>query len=188
MGIRRIGKIQMPESPAPVEAVQKLASEQVLHPKQKYSEPEVTIADATEPRGYESPITLKSMQDACHRITDSLDLATENYIVEVVRQIGVDVDKERLFQALKNDRESYNKGYQHGLLDGYVATWKTLLVEQPAHGTEVLVALMGEGNDIFLATWNAANRTFAVKASNRVIPESEALEWCMVPHRVPLPF
>lgn len=178
----------MPESPAPVEAVQKLASEQVLHPKQKYSEPRVTIADAAEPRGYESPITLKSMQDACHRITDALDQATENYIVEVVRQIGIDVDKERLLQALRNDRESYNKGYQHGLLDGYVTTWKTLMVEQPAHGAEVLVGLIGEAEEVFLATWNAANRTFEVKASNRVIPESEVLEWCVVPHQVSLPF
>lgn len=142
MGVRRIGKIHMPESQSPVDTVQRLASEQVLHPKQKYAEPEVIIADATEPRGYESPITLKSMQDAYHHITDSLDQATEDYIVEVVRKIGVDVDKERLLQALKNDQESYNKGYQHGLLDGYVTTWKPLMVEQPAHGTEVLVGLM----------------------------------------------
>ena len=178
----------MPESPSPVEAVQRLASEQVLHPKQKYSEPEIIISDASESRGYESPITLKSIPDTVHHITEALDKATEDYIVEVVRQIGVDVDKERLLKALKGDRESYNAGYRHGLLDGYVTTWKTLLVEQPAHGTEVLVALMGEANDVFLATWNAANRTFEVKASNRVIPESEALEWCTVPHRVPLPF
>lgn len=178
----------MPESPPPVEAVKRLASEQVLHPKQKYAKPEITIADASEPRVYESPITLKSVPDSYHHITDSLDQATENYIVEVVRQIGVDVDKERLFQALKNDRESYNKGYQHGLLDGYVTTWKPLMVEQPAHGTEVLVGLMGEAEEVFLATWNASNRTFEVKASNRVIPESEVLEWCVVPHRVSLPF
>lgn len=188
MGVRRIGKIHMPESPSPVDTVQRLASEQVLHPKQKYTEPEVIIADATEPRGYESPITLKSIPDAYHHITDSLDNATEDYIIEVVRKIGVDVDKERLLQALKNDRESYNTGYRHGLLDGYVTTWKTLMVEKPMPHTEVLVGLMGEGDEVFLATWNAANRTFEVKASNRVIPESEVFEWCLVPHRESLPF
>ena len=193
MGVRRIGKVQMPESQSPVEAVQNLASKQILHPKQKYSPPEVTIANANESRGYESPVTIREIPPGYfNTIAQELDNATnqfiEQHVLETVLEVGIDVDKERLLKALKDDRASYDKGYRDGLLDGYMDTWKTMLLDPPNDGEEVMIALIGEENEVFIARWSFNDRTFQVKASNRIIPESDVLEWSPLPKRVRLPF
>ena len=189
MGIRRIGKIQMPNSPSPVDTVQRLASEQVTHPKQKYAPPEIVISDANEPHGYESPITIReSALQLVDDVLTEMESAKEDCIWTAIQKVGIDIDKERLIGLIKGDRDSYDRGYQAGLLDGYVTTWKTMLVEKPKHDSEILVACIGEGNQVYLGVWDTFSQVVRVKASNMVIPESDILEWTLVPKRVDLPF
>lgn len=59
---------------------------------------------------YESPINI-----IVNDIVRSLQEKQENYVMEYVQNIGVDVDKEELIRALQYDRNQYEKGYNDGL-------------------------------------------------------------------------
>ena len=65
---------------------------------------------------YESPI--KIIESAIDSISKSLIRDKEDAIIlEVKRQLGVDVDRSELLAALQYDRHQYDKGY----VDGYEA-------------------------------------------------------------------
>lgn len=56
---------------------------------------------------YESPIKLEFTEPWIEKLKDEAD----EYIVRVVQQMGVAVDKEELTRALQYDRGQYEKGY-----------------------------------------------------------------------------
>ena len=65
---------------------------------------------------YESPI--KIIESAMDSITKSLVKEKEDAIILAVkRQLGVDVDRGELLQALQYDRFQYDKGYADGHRD-----------------------------------------------------------------------
>ena len=59
---------------------------------------------------WESPVSIyETISDMVEKKIDG------NIIVEVKKQLGIDVNKEELIKALQYDRNQYNKGYQDGL-------------------------------------------------------------------------
>ena len=64
--------------------------------------------------GYESPINLESR--LCSEIIEN----EENEIVGRIKNIlHIDIDKERLIEAINYDSKQYNKGYQNGFNSGF---------------------------------------------------------------------
>ncbi len=61
-------------------------------------------------KGYESPIEL---------ITSSISTSIDESIMRAVQSVGIVVHESELIQALKYDRDSYNKGYEQGYADCY---------------------------------------------------------------------
>lgn len=61
---------------------------------------------------YKSPIDL-----LCYDMRMQFEQKTENMIMEAVRKVGVNVDKEELLKALQYDREQYEKGYADAKAD-----------------------------------------------------------------------
>ena len=55
---------------------------------------------------YESPIEL-----IINQVMQARTVAMENDVLQVVHEMGVNVDKEELILALKYDRNQYQKGY-----------------------------------------------------------------------------
>lgn len=62
---------------------------------------------------YDSPINLYSM---VKEMTDGINSVTTDHVWKCVLQIGVDIDKEKLMQAIKQDRKRYEEAYQKGYL------------------------------------------------------------------------
>lgn len=59
---------------------------------------------------YESPVNIyETIPDMVEKEID------RNIIVEIKRQLGIDINKEELIKALQYDRNQYDKGYQDGL-------------------------------------------------------------------------
>lgn len=56
---------------------------------------------------YKSPIELITKPMYTEMINEQ-----ENYILQAIQEMGVNVDKEELLKALKYDRDQYNKGYE----------------------------------------------------------------------------
>ena len=61
---------------------------------------------------YESPINV-IINDMCRDVRQKED----NYIMEYIQNIGIDVDKDELAKALQYDRQQYDKGYEDGFKD-----------------------------------------------------------------------
>lgn len=57
---------------------------------------------------YESPIKI---------IQGQIQTQMEGKVLKAVQQIGINVDKESLLQALKYDRNQYSKGYHDAIMD-----------------------------------------------------------------------
>lgn len=58
---------------------------------------------------YESPITMYT-----ERIVKDIMEKQDGYLMECVREVGFDVNKEELAKALAYDRDQYDKGYHDG--------------------------------------------------------------------------
>lgn len=65
---------------------------------------------------YESPIT-RIAEESIKRVIES----EEGYLIECVRNVGFNIDKEELQKALLYDRGQYEKGYSKGYSDGRMA-------------------------------------------------------------------
>lgn len=61
---------------------------------------------------YEGPIKV-IIDDMCSAIQQKED----NYVMQYVQNIGIDVDKDELEKALRYDRQQYDKGYEDGFKD-----------------------------------------------------------------------
>lgn len=59
---------------------------------------------------YESPI-IEVVQD----LTRNVIAQEEKYVIECIKNVGIDVDREELIKALQYDRQQYYKGYEDGL-------------------------------------------------------------------------
>lgn len=58
---------------------------------------------------YQSPITMYT-----ERIIKDIVEKQDGYLVEEVRKVGFDINKEELAKALKYDRDQYMRGYTDG--------------------------------------------------------------------------
>ena len=76
--------------------------------KAKYKEPNGTLS------GWESPI-----ETTFQRISRDVQEKEDAYIIEEIRKVGVDVNKDELIKALNYDRQQYEQGYKNGYKDGY---------------------------------------------------------------------
>lgn len=65
-------------------------------------------------RGYKSPITLFHMDDYASDLRKEINAKQEEYIMQSIVSMGIDVDKNELIKALQYDREQYEKGYKDG--------------------------------------------------------------------------
>ena len=43
----------------------------------------------------------------------------DGFILKIVQQVGIDIDKEGLVEALNQDRRRYAQAYRHGYNEGY---------------------------------------------------------------------
>ena len=62
---------------------------------------------------YESPINM-----IVNDINSNIREKEDKYIMECVRNVGIDVNKHELVKALSYDRNQYDKGYKDGYNDG----------------------------------------------------------------------
>lgn len=184
---RRISAIKMPNTPSPLQVVQKIASEQVLHPVQKTNEElsHVLNNPVSEPEGYQSPITLRMSTE---RVLHDSDEAKETGIVSVVQQMGVDIDKEELFKALRYDRKQYDIGYRDGLFAGTLSTWNNMIEKVPKHGEKVLVGPIDEDREVYLGVCDVQNGLFHLQFTERTLSFAQVLEWASIPDRLDIPF
>lgn len=58
---------------------------------------------------YQSPITMYT-----ERIIKDIDEKQDEYLVEEVRKVGFNINKEELAKALEYDRDQYMRGYTDG--------------------------------------------------------------------------
>lgn len=65
-------------------------------------------------KGYESPIELITSE-----FTSEFTSQMDKNIMRAVGSVGIVVHEAELIQALKYDRDSYNKGYKQGYQDCY---------------------------------------------------------------------
>lgn len=65
-------------------------------------------------RGYKSPITLFHMDNYVSDLRKEINAKQEEYIMQSIVSMGIDVDKNELIKALQYDREQYEKGYKDG--------------------------------------------------------------------------
>ena len=60
---------------------------------------------------YQSPIEISF---GAMKIVEKQDNEIEKYVYEYMQEIGVNVDREELFKALRYDRDQYEKGFADG--------------------------------------------------------------------------
>lgn len=70
---------------------------------------------------YESPINV-----IVNEICSDIQQKEDKYIMECVRNVGIDVNKHELVKALSYDRNQYDKGYNDGYNDGIKVLDKVL--------------------------------------------------------------
>ncbi len=54
-------------------------------------------------------------------VTTDLGVEFDNAVMKAIRQIGIDIDKEKLEMVLKNDQRRYTEAYNNGYDDGFDA-------------------------------------------------------------------
>ena len=72
---------------------------------------------------YDSPINIIS--DIAKQINEQYD----NAIYSAVQNMGIDIDKDKLIQAIAADRRRYEKAYSEGYCKGYENGKKEIIYE-----------------------------------------------------------
>ena len=62
---------------------------------------------------YDSPVTI------IQSIRDQIEEDIKTGIFRIATKYAIDIDEEKLLQALRHDRERYSAAYQAGRKDGY---------------------------------------------------------------------
>ena len=72
---------------------------------------------------YQNPINLEInhiVDDIAKKVNDN----TENYVMNYIQQIGIDVNKDELIRALQYDRDQYNKGFADAMeMVSFICQW-----------------------------------------------------------------
>lgn len=66
---------------------------------------------------YDSPIRI---------ILNDIQTAVENEVYSAVQRVGIDVDRDKLLQALNNDRKRYEEAYKKGWNDSRMHLYEML--------------------------------------------------------------
>ena len=84
---------------------------------------------------YKFPIEL-----ICGELYTQLEREGENMVLNAIRKMGVNIDKEELLKALQYDRKQYKKGYEDAKSDLQKQTkWIPVSENLPEEGVNVLV-------------------------------------------------
>lgn len=125
---------------------------------------------------YESPVNLTFMDEMVDNIVKQQKEQEENYIMEYVRKICIDVDKEELLKALQYDREQYEKGYQDGI---NADKWIDCKDKLPTEFFTVLVAL--KNGYVTTARYRLEEFVPEDKFVDRFVEENPVIAWQPLP-------
>lgn len=89
---------------------------------------------------YKSPIQVFRTQMVMEQEKD--------LVMKVSQTVGYEIDKEELIQALRYDRNQYDRGYHDGKCDGWVDNSK----QSPENGQKVLICTY-PAKDIYVAAY-----------------------------------
>ena len=73
------------------------------------------MKDLLEYPDYDSPIVVNIIDTMAKQIATNID----NSVVNVIHKAGIDIDKDKLVSAMKQDKERYEEAYRRGLEGGY---------------------------------------------------------------------
>lgn len=99
---------------------------------------------------YESPLTLNewkieanSLDQAIKDTAESVGEKFDRYVLHVISETGITVDRDELIKALRYDRDQYTKGYHEGMERGIEIsspTWIPVTERLPNGNGEYLVS------------------------------------------------
>lgn len=119
-----------------------------------YEIPKVSIKEAFKETKdvYESPISVY-MEHILGDVTKKIHEQQENYVMEAVQNVHIDVDKEELLKALRYDRDQYEKGFE----DGKKSVWVDVKERLPEKNGSYLVMISEFGLTSFPMVADFAN-------------------------------
>lgn len=120
---------------------------------------------------WESPINIY------HTISDMVTEEIDgNIIVEVKKQLGIDINKDELIKAINYDRNQYEKGYQDGL---NADKWIPVSEQLPEEFESVLVCYKSQGGMAYCISERLVN----MDGSNRwsAMCGQEPIAWMPIP-------
>lgn len=120
---------------------------------------------------WESPINIY------HTISDMVTEEIDgNIIVEVKKQLGIDINKDELIKAINYDRNQYEKGYQDGL---NADKWIPVSEQLPEEFESVLVCYKSQGGMAYCIS----DRLVNMDGSNRwsAMCGQEPIAWMPIP-------
>lgn len=122
---------------------------------------------------YESPITLY-----VQNMESQLYQKKEQTVWEAVNALGVVVDEEELFKALKYDRDQYSKGYKDGVNE--TRRWIPIKERIPGPGKNILVC--DSDGDIYVS-YMRIDHTFGFDTSGNKIKNVVAWMYSPEPYK-----
>lgn len=104
---------------------------------------------------YESPLTLNewkieanSLDQAIKDTAESVGEKFDRYVLHVISEMGITVDRDELIKALRYDRDQYTKGYHDGMERGIEIsspTWIPVTERLPDSDDEYVLCCGSKG-------------------------------------------
>ena len=121
---------------------------------------------------YESPI-----EKIYGELQTKIEQEDENIVMKAVRDVGINVDKEELINALQYDRKQYTKGYSDALDEIRAEIIDTLYVDSLIFG-ELIDFKNGKIDaDDVIEEFNRVTRLEVLKVIDEYKKESERRIW-----------